>query len=68
MTDANVELSAPGIRRARLIVNPVSGGDPPNSEKLPDIVAMLEAGGIRPDVAFTSLDESPGQVAQRAAT
>lgn len=53
-------------RRACLIINPVSGGDQPNEEKLPEIVAALEAAGIRSEVAYTSLEESPAEIAQRA--
>lgn len=66
MSDASVLLNSQIVRRARLIINPVSGGDQPNLEKLPEIVAAMEAGGIRSDIAFTSLEESPAQIAQRA--
>lgn len=34
--------------------------------KLPDIIAAMEAEGIRADVAFTKPDESPALIAQRA--
>ena len=54
------------IRRVRLIMNPVSGDDQPNLMKLPDIIAAMEAAGIRADLAFTSPDESPTCIAQRA--
>lgn len=68
MSDANVLLNSQTVRRARLIVNPISGGDQPNEEKLPEIVAALETAGIRSEVEFTSADESPAQIAQRAVT
>jgi diacylglycerol kinase (ATP) len=58
--------SAQTIRRARLIMNPISGDDEPNLMKLPDIVAILEEEGIRADIAFTKPDESPAQIAQQA--
>ena len=54
------------MQRARLIMNPISGGDQPNSMKLPDIVAAMEAEGIRADLTFTKQDESPALIAQRA--
>lgn len=66
MSDTNVLLSSQVVRRARLIVNPVSGSDQPNLEKLPEIVAAMEAGGLRSDIAFTTPDESPTEIAQRA--
>lgn len=53
-------------QRVRLIMNPVSGDDEPNPMKLPDIIAALEAEGIRADLVFTSPDESPALIAQRA--
>lgn len=34
--------------------------------KLPDIIAILEADGIRADLTFTKPDESPSQMAQQA--
>ncbi|HEY9847047.1 MAG TPA: diacylglycerol kinase family protein, partial [Candidatus Caenarcaniphilales bacterium] len=54
------------MKRARLIMNPVSGTDEPNSMKLPDIITALEAEDIRADLAFTKPDESPRLIAQRA--
>ncbi len=54
------------MKHARLIMNPVSGTDEPNSMKLPDIIAALEAEDIRADLAFTKPDESPQLIAQRA--
>ncbi|WP_243147198.1 diacylglycerol kinase family protein [Scytonema sp. UIC 10036] len=53
------------MKHARLIMNPVSGTDEPNPLKLPDILAALEAEGIRADLAFTKPDESPAVIAQR---
>lgn len=54
------------MKRARLIMNPVSGNEQPNPMKLPEIVAAMEAVDIRADLAFTKPDESPGLIAQRA--
>lgn len=54
------------FRRARLIVNPVSGDEQPNLMKLPEIVAALEIEGIRADIAFTDPNNSPTQIAQTA--
>lgn len=54
------------MKRARLIMNPISGIDEPNPMKLPDIIAVLEEEGIRADLAFTKPDESPALIAQRA--
>ncbi len=53
------------MKRARLIMNPVSG-DEPNAMKLPDIIAAMEAADIRADLTFTKPDESPALIAQRA--
>lgn len=53
-------------KRARLIVNPISGDEQPNPMKLPEIVAAMEAEGIRADLAFTKPDESPALIAQMA--
>jgi diacylglycerol kinase (ATP) len=47
-------------------MNPVSGDDEPNPMKLPDIITAMEAEGIRADLVFTSPDESPALIAQRA--
>lgn len=44
-------------------MNPVSGSNEPNS---PDIVAVLEAEGIRAELTFTEPDQSPMLIAQRA--
>lgn len=66
MSNAEGLLNLQMDRRARLIINPVSGDGLPNEEKLPEIVAMLTAAGIRADVALTSPEESPAQLAQRA--
>lgn len=55
------------MKRARLIMNPVSGVDEPNPMKLPDIIAALEAEDIRAELAFTKPDESPRAIAQQAA-
>jgi diacylglycerol kinase (ATP) len=54
------------IRRARLIMNPLSGDDEPNLMKLPDIIAMLESEGIRADLTFTKPEESPSEIARQA--
>lgn len=54
------------MKRARLIMNPVSGDNQPNPMKLPDIVAAMESEDIRADLAFTKPDESPALIAQRA--
>ena len=54
------------MKRARLIVNPVSGNDQPNPMKLPDIMAAMEAEDIRCDLAFTKADSSPALIAQQA--
>lgn len=56
------------MKRARLIVNPASGDDQPNPMKLPEIVAAMEAEGIRADLAFTKPDSSPALIAQQAVT
>jgi diacylglycerol kinase (ATP) len=56
------------MKRARLIMNPVSGNEQPNPMKLPDIIAAMEAADIRADLAFTKPDESPALIAQRAVT
>lgn len=68
MADANLSPNSQTHRRARLVINPIAGGDQPNLERLPEIVAALETGGIRSDIAFTSSEESPTQIAQRAVT
>lgn len=54
------------MKRACLIMNPVSGADEPNPMKLPDIIAALEVEDIRADLAFTQPDVSPAAIAQRA--
>ena len=54
------------MKRARLIMNPISGDDQPNPMKLPDILAAMEAENIRADIAFTKADESPAVIAQLA--
>lgn len=54
------------MKRARLIVNPVSGDAEPSLNQLPDIVAAMEAEDIRADLTFTSPSESPTLIAQRA--
>ncbi|NJO80338.1 MAG: diacylglycerol kinase family lipid kinase [Cyanobacteria bacterium RM1_2_2] len=54
------------MKRARLIMNPVSGGEKPNPMKLPEIVAALEAANIRADLTFTAPDQSPTQIARQA--
>lgn len=54
------------MKRARLIMNPVSGDDQPNPMKLPDILAAMEAEDIRADLAFTQPDSLPAVIAQRA--
>jgi diacylglycerol kinase (ATP) len=55
------------MKRARLIMNPISGVDEPNPMKLPDIIAALDAEDIRAELAFTKPDESPMLLAQEAA-
>jgi diacylglycerol kinase (ATP) len=47
-------------------MNPASGTDEPNSMKLPEIIAILEAEDIRAELAFTKPDESSALIAQRA--
>ena len=64
--DAKVVPGPRAMRRARLIMNPISGDDEPNPMKLPDIVAAMEAEDIRADVAFTKADSSPALIAQQA--
>jgi diacylglycerol kinase (ATP) len=54
------------LRRARLIINPVSGDNQPNPMKLPDIMALLDAAGLRADLIFTRPDLSPTIVAKQA--
>jgi len=54
------------LKRIRLIINPVSGDDEPNLMKLPEIIAAMEAEGIRADIAFTDPDNSPALIAQKA--
>jgi diacylglycerol kinase (ATP) len=54
------------MKRARLIMNPVSGGEQSNPMKLPEIVAALEAANIRADLTFTAPERSPMQIAQQA--
>lgn len=54
------------MRRARLIMNPVSGTSGPNPMKLPEIIAALEAGNIRADLVFTAPERSPTWIAQQA--
>lgn len=59
------------MRRACLIVNPVSGisGDhSANLEQLPSIVAMMQGGGIEVDVFLTEANMSPRMLAKRALT
>lgn len=54
------------LKRIRLIINPVSGNDEPNLMKLPEIIAAMDAEGIRADIAFTDPDNSPALIAQKA--
>lgn len=54
------------MKRARLIMNPISGDTQPNPMKLPEIIAGMEAQDIRADLAFTTASESPSLIAQRA--
>lgn len=55
------------MKRVRLVMNPISGDDEqPNPMKLPDIIAAIEAEGLRADLAFTKADESPATIAQQA--
>jgi diacylglycerol kinase (ATP) len=54
------------MKQACLIMNPVSGIDEPNPMKLPEIIAALEAEGIRAVLTFTGPDESPMLLAQRS--
>ncbi len=54
------------LKRIRLIINPVSGDDEPNLLKLPEIIAAMEAEGIRADIAFTDPNNSPALIAQKA--
>lgn len=65
----NKNAAVPGpreMKRARLVMNPVSGDTEPNPMKLPDIVSAMEAENIRADIAFTKPDESPALIAKRA--
>ena len=66
VAETEVATDSPTMKRARLIMNPVSGQDQPNPMKLPEIVAGMEAENIRADLAFTKPDESPAAIAQRA--
>ena len=54
------------LKRIRLIINPVSGNDEPNLMKLPEIIAAMDAEGIRADIAFTDPDNSPALIALKA--
>ena len=54
------------MKRARLIMNPISGDDQPNPMKLPEIIAAMEAEDIRAEVTFTKADSSPALIAQQA--
>lgn len=54
------------MKHARLIMNPISGVDEPNPMKLPEMIATLEAEGIRAVLTFTEPDESPTLLAQRS--
>ena len=54
------------MKRARLIMNPVSGDDQPNPMKLPEILAAMEAEDIRAELTFTKPDSSPALIAQQA--
>lgn len=54
------------MRRARLIMNPISGDGQPNPMKLPEIIAALEAEDIRADLAFTQPEQSPAAIAAQA--
>lgn len=65
-SNSNESSNSQPVKRVRLIMNPVSGDDEPNPMKLPEIVAAMEAEGIRADLAFTEPDESPALLAQRA--
>lgn len=56
----------PISRHARLIMNPTSGNDEPNSMKLPEIVEALESEGIRAELTFTKPEESPASIAEQA--
>ncbi len=54
------------MKRARLILNPISGDEQPNPMKLLEIVAALEAAEIRVDLTFTSPERSATEIAQQA--
>lgn len=54
------------VKRARLIMNPLSGDERPNPMRLPDIVAAMEAADIRVELVFTKANESPALIAQQA--
>lgn len=54
------------MKRARLIMNPISGDDEPNPMKLPEIVSALETHDIRADLAFTTPEHSPELIARLA--
>jgi len=67
MSSSHLPYRVKPMKRARLIMNPVSGVDEPNPMKLPDIITALEAEDIRAELAFTRPDESPTAIAQQAA-
>jgi diacylglycerol kinase (ATP) len=59
------------MRRACLIVNPVSGtsdNDSANLEQLPSIVAAMQAGELEVNTVFTAANTSPKVLAQQALT
>jgi diacylglycerol kinase (ATP) len=54
------------VRRACLVMNPVSGNDTSSVDKLPQLIAAMQTGGIEADVMLTEADRSPQAIAQQA--
>lgn len=54
------------MKRARLILNPISGDEQSNAFKLLEIVTALEAADIRADLTFTSPERSATEIAKQA--
>ncbi len=52
--------------RARLIINPVSGDDEPNTGKVSAIQSWLARGPFLAEVAYTAPDRTAGQLAREA--
>lgn len=54
------------MKRARLIMNPISGDNQPNPMKLPEIISVMESMGIRADLTFTQPELSAATIARQA--